>query len=227
MRLRIGPVLAVAALVVSACTSSGGGRKSGVFEARPMILPGQHTVAVRADPFGSIRVPQDEVAYSRMSRAQQVAIRNALGAVDCAHPPKLAGTSVRVVCDDESFVYLLGAPLFTAKDVKKAVAIRPLSPSAQWSVGLTLDSSGADKMYQWTSRYHVPSPVGAFNSAETTAKPPCLQFSTTKCSDFVAYVSGNVVVTVPVTLAPLNSAVSVQGDFTERAATRLAHNITG
>jgi hypothetical protein len=49
----------------------------------------------------------------------------------------------------------------------------------------------------------------------------------TKCSDFLAYVSGNRVVSIPVTLATLDSAVTVAGNFTDESAHQLAHKITG
>ena len=113
MHVRAGwLILAAAALALSACTSSGSGRKTGGnwFQARPLIMPGQHATAVQADPFGSLRVPATEYGYYRLSRREQAQLADALRAVDCAHPPRLAGTVDRVVCDTDSDVLLLGAP---------------------------------------------------------------------------------------------------------------------
>ena len=113
MHVRAGwLILAAAALALSACTSSDSGRKTGGtwFQARPLIMPGQHATAVQADPFGSLRVPATEYGYYRLSRREQAQLADALRAVDCAHPPRLAGTVDRVVCDTDSDVLLLGAP---------------------------------------------------------------------------------------------------------------------
>ena len=103
------------ALVVSACTSSGGsGEKSGHgwFEARPLIMPGRHTTPGHGNPFASLRVPASEYAFYSLRPAQQAALAAALRAVDCAHPPRLAGSADRVVCDADSDAYLLGPALF-------------------------------------------------------------------------------------------------------------------
>src|SRR4051812_16148322 len=93
--VRIGPVV-VAAVVftLAACTSSGGGQSSpGSFEARPLVMPAQHATHIRPHPFGSLHVPADEPAYSRMSRGQRADLVKALRGVDCAHPPTLSGTA--------------------------------------------------------------------------------------------------------------------------------------
>src|SRR5689334_3808970 len=91
----------IAAFVAAGCTSSGGTGtpdKTGGdwFQARPLIMPGQHTTKVRPDPFGSLHVPTNEVAYSNLGRAQQAALAKALQGVDCAHPPRLTNSTDRV-----------------------------------------------------------------------------------------------------------------------------------
>src|SRR5690349_16792329 len=134
MRFRTGwLVAAAAAFAVAACTSSGGGKTDGTwFEARPLIMPGQHATAVRADPFGSLRVPTTEYVYHRLPRRQQAQLANALRSVDCAHPPRLKGSVDRVVCDSDSDVLLLGAPIFTGNDVTHAEPLPPSDTVAGW-----------------------------------------------------------------------------------------------
>lgn len=229
MRVRIGLlVAAAAALALSACSSSGGGRSgAGWFEVRPLIMPGQHTTQARTDPFGSLHVPATERAYAALGSKQRAALRDALRGVDCAHPPTLPGGAVRVACDASSDVLLLGAPIFTGNDVEKATPVPPTASDAQWSLDLALNSTAADKLHRWTTKYHVQSQVGAYNDVQTSAKPPCAAATSTPCSAFLAYVSHDDVVTVPVTFAPAQSFVTVFGDFNEQSASRLARKITG
>ncbi len=229
MRRPIGLVVAAAAAaLMSACTSSGGrDHRGGAFEARPVIMPAQHATAVHTDPFGSLHVPADEAAYSRLSRSQQARLANALRGVDCAHLPKLSGTAVRVACDPDSYVYLLGAPLFNANDVKSATPIAPSDVYVQWRLALSLNSTGGEKMWDWTSQHHTEFPDGMYTVTQTSSKPPCGATVKTPCADFLAYISDDVVVTVPVISDPFRTAVLISGDFDARAAVQLAHKIAG
>jgi preprotein translocase subunit SecD len=224
---------AVFLVAVSACTSSGG-TKTGVeksgggwFQARPLIMPGQRATTVRSDPFGSLRAPTNEDAYNKLSRAQQAHLANALRGVDCAHPPQLSEGADRVVCDADSDVFLLGAPLFTGNDVTRAKSSPPSAGVAGWQVSLSLTPAAADTMSRWTSRHHVAFSSGAFNDVQLSSEPPCGPTSTTQCSDFTAYISDSVVVTVPVWFAAVENSVVINGDFNEAFATRLAHRLAG
>jgi hypothetical protein len=227
MHVRAGwLILAAAALALSACTSSDSGRKTGGtwFQPRPLIMPGQHATAVRADPFRSLRVPATESGYYRLSRREQAQLADSLRAVDCAHPPRLAGTADRVVCDTDSDVLLLGAPIFTGNDVTRAEPLPPSETVAGWRLSLSLTGTAADTMYRWTSRYHVMRQTGVFTDVQMSSKPPCGLAMLTQCSDFTAYLSNGVVVSVPVTFSAVRTVV-VDGDFNEKLVTRLAHKI--
>lgn len=225
MHLRVGPVVvAVAALVVAGCSSSSGSH--GSLEVRPVIMPAQHTTQARPNPFASLRVPTSEAAYERLSRAQQAALAAALRSVNCAHPPTLAGDT-RVVCSHESYAYLVGAPIFTADDVTKATPIPPDDTTPQWSIDLLLGSGGADRAYAWTSRHQMPGQTGVFAVEQRSSKAPCGLFTRTPCSDFLAFISDDVVVAVPPTFNSVSRTVLVRGAFDERSATRLAHQIAG
>lgn len=231
MRLLSGPVFAVvAALAVAACSSSGGGTKtkSGSLEVRPVIMPAEHATNGGANPFASLHVPATEAGYSSLSPTQRTALLNALRHVDCAHPPAFANSSVRVACGSGSYAYLLGAPLFTADNVTSAVPQAPdPNVSFQWNIQLMLDSTGADRVYRWTSEHHAGDPDGEFGAEQSTAKPPCGPGALTPCSDFLAYISNGVVVSVPPTFIPFRSAVTLSGAFNRESATKLAHKITG
>jgi preprotein translocase subunit SecD len=226
-------VAALALVAVSACTSSGGTKpvveKSGGdwFQARPLIMPGQRATTVRSDPFGSLRAPTNEGAYNKLSRAKRADVANALRGVDCAHPPRLSEGADRVLCDTDSDVFLLGAPLFTGDDVTGAKPVPPSASVAGWQVTLTLTSAAGDTMSRWTSRHHVTFQSGAFNDVQVSSKPPCGPATTTPCSDFTAYISDSVVVTVPVWFAAVEDTVVISGDFNEAFATRLAHKLAG
>lgn len=232
MHRRTGRLLAAVALVaVSGCTSSGGTKvpvkKSdrSWFQARALIMPGQHATTVRSDPFGSLRVPTSEDAYNTLSRAQQADLANALRGVDCAHPPRLSGSVDRVLCDTDSNVFLLGAPLFTGDDVTRARPLPPSASVADWQVSLSLTSAAAAAMHRWTSRHHVASRSGAFNDVQTSSVPPCGPNTTTHCADFTAYVNGSVVVTVPVSFAAVQDSVVIGGGFNGASASGLAHKL--
>jgi hypothetical protein len=228
VRLLVPLVAAASALALAGCSSSGDNRPdAGWFQVRPMIMPGQHSTHPQADPFGSLHVPATENGDTALRPTQQAALRAALRRVDCTHLPSLTGSSARVVCDAQSDVFLLGAPLYNGNDVKKAMSLPPSGGNAQWSVGLSLEPAAADRLSRWTSRYHVLSTSGAFNDVQTSAKPPCGATTRTLCSDFLAYVSHDRVVTVPVTFAEVHSVVTVLGAFNEASAERLAHQITG
>jgi len=221
-------VLAATATALSACSSSGGQHTgSGSFEVRPLIIPGLHTTNPRPNPFGSLHVPATEEIYALSTRRQQAALNAALRSVDCAHPPTLSGSADRVLCDKQSDAFLLGAPIFTGHDVTKAVPIPPNDSTAQWGVQLTLTSTGNDKLNQWTTKHHSVAQSGEFNDIQTSPKPPCGLRLPTSCSAFLAYISNDTVVTVPVTFAPTISVVTVQGAFNEASATRFANEIAG
>lgn len=228
MRLRGGLlVAAAAALALSACTSSGGKSGAEWFEARALIMPGQHATQVRADPFRSVHVPANEQAYAALSPAQRSALKEALRGVDCAHPPAIPGSSVRVVCDADSDVFLLGSLIFNGNDVKKATPLPASDVNPQWSLSLSLNPAATGRLGRWTSQHHVASGTGTFNDVQTSSKPPCALFARTQCSDFLAYVSHDRVLTVPVTTAPTDSVITVYGPFDEASVSRLAREIAG
>lgn len=229
MRFQIGRRVAIAAaLAVSACTSSGGGKTAktggGWFQARPLIMPAQPAKAVHSGPFES-HVPTTEAAYNRLSRTQRADLVTALRGVACAHPPHLSQSADRIVCDAAAEVFLLGAPLFTADDVTGAQPIPPSTNVAGWQVSLSLNPAAADKLYQWTLGHHVTAQSGAFNDVQTSAEPPCGPTTTTLCSNFTAYISDGVVVTVPVSFAPVEKNVVISGEFDEAFARQLAHKL--
>jgi hypothetical protein len=225
VRLRV--VLPVVAAITAACSSSGGHTGSSSFEVRPLIMPGLHTTHPRPNPFGSMHVPATEEAYAGLSHRQQAALKRALRAVDCAHPPTLSGTAAEVRCDKQSDAFLLGAAIVTGQDVEKASPIPPNDRIAQWSVQLTLTPTGTEKLKQWTTRHHSVAQSGEFSDVQRSAKPPCGPSLRTACSDFLAYLSDDTVVTVPVTFAPTISVVTVLGAFNQVSATRLADSVTG
>ncbi len=220
--------VAAAALVVAACTSSGGnGEKSGHdwFQARALIMPGQRATTVHANPFGSLHVPTSEYAYYSLKPAQQADLAAALRAVDCAHPPRLAGTADRVVCDTASDVFLLGPALFTGNDIQDAKPLAPSGGVVGWQVSMSLTSAAARSMHRWTSRHHVLSEVGTYNDVQTSRQPPCSLDMKTQCADFVAFINHNVVVTIPVWSVPTTDMIMIDGVFREAFATRLAREL--
>jgi hypothetical protein len=227
MHVRTGwLVAAAAALAVSSCTSSSSGAQSGGnwFQARPLIMPGQHATGVRPDPFGSLRVPTSEYGYYRLTRRQQAQLTTALHGVDCAHPPRVAGGADRVMCDSDSDVLLLGPIIFTGNDVTGAEPLPPTDTVAGWQLSLTLTEAAANKMYRWTTRYHSMKQTGVFTDVQTSAKLPCSLAMATQCSDFTAYLANNMVVSVPVTFSAVRGVVVI-GSFNEKVATQLGHKI--
>lgn len=235
MGSRMGRLVAAAAVAVAmpACTSSGGAKGSdeksgaGWFQARPLIMPGQHATTARADPFGSLQVPTSEDAYRKLSRTQRADLANAVHGVSCAHPPHLSETAGRVACDTGADVFLLGAALFTGNDVVRATPMAPSADVEGWRVSLSLTSAAAERMYRWTSGHHVTAQSGAFNDVQTSSTPPCGPTMTTRCSDFTAYISDGVVVSIPVSFAAFGNTVVISGDFSEAFAAELVRKLAG
>ena len=192
-------------------------------------MPAQHATGAQANAFDSLHVPADEDTYSRLSRSQQAKLADALRGVDCAHPPALSDTNAVVVCDAQSFAYLVGAPIVTGSNVTAAAPIAPTfnGVTDQWRIALSLDSAGGDKMWEWTSQHHTDFPDGEYGVTQTSSKLPCGLTTHAPCSDYLAYISDGLVVTVPVTFDPFRTAVIVSGDFNKASATRLAHKIGG
>jgi hypothetical protein len=223
-------VAVFAVFVSAACTSSGGAGPDqrtggGWFQARPLIMPGQHTTTAHSESFGSLRVPTSEASYSRLSRAQRAALTNALRSVDCARPPTIPGSADRVVCDADRDAFLLGAPLFTGNDVTKADTIAPSASVQGWEVSFSLTPTAANKLYRWTSQHHSEVQSGVFNDVQTSSKPPCGVFRLVPCAAFAAYISNGLVVTVQVWFAAAGYRLVIQGAFHKAFAVRLSQRL--
>jgi preprotein translocase subunit SecD len=129
-----------------------------------------------------------------------------------------------VVCDSDSYAYLLGAPIFSGSDVKRATPIAPTADgvTTQWRIALSISSAAGERMWDWTSQHHSQFLSGMFGVTQTSSTPPCGTTVRTACADFLAYVNDGAVVTVPVTYDPFRTAIIVSGDFDKASATRLA-----
>jgi hypothetical protein len=188
--------------------------------------PNPFATLAQADP--SLHIPATEDAFARLSATQQSELATALAHVDCGNIPVLSATMARVVCDtDGSIVYLIGEPIFTGDDVASA---EPVTPSAggspAWAVRIELTTSGADSWRRWTSKYHVANGDTSHGPVQTRSSPACGLSAPIPCSDFVAFVIGDEALSVPITLAVLDSVTQISGNFDKAYATALAHQLS-
>ena len=195
---------------------------------------------VKADPGLKNLVPNAETcpspsqtgtcrAFSTLSAARQEAISAALRNFDCSSAVSEPDQANRyyIACDNSSgtsVAYLLGHVVVKGSQVDSATAQAPSTgsggSSAEWTVALTLKSSGGDKWNKWTSKYHTSSTnVSAVQTSDTA---PCGPSTGTPCSDFVAFTLNGEVVSAPVTNAVLDTQTSISGGFTQSSSDKLA-----
>jgi preprotein translocase subunit SecD len=194
---------------------------------------------LKADP--KLKIPNAEnctkpapskcTAYSALSAAQQQEIAAALQNYDCTAAQAEADLPLGhyVACDTKGQVaYLLGAVVVRGRDIDSASAQAPnlgggQGGSAEWTVALTLGSTGADSWNAWTSKYNTPS--ANVSSVQTSATAPCGPAASIPCSDFVGFTLDGQVISAPVTTAALSRQTTISGSFTQTTANQLAQEL--
>jgi hypothetical protein len=192
----------------------------GVSEIRGLVTATQRSSCVRpscghtpTDEF-----PTTEPTFDALPSLRKAAIARALRNAACATPHARPLTPVEIVCDAHRRAYLLGPTLARGVDVVAATRLRPSPGSTRWSVLVTLDAAAQDALSRYTNQNNVGGtpPTGGPQACGSVAIG-------TPCADYIAFVVDGVVISAPVTLAPITGGtVQISGDFTRDTATLLA-----
>jgi preprotein translocase subunit SecD len=171
----------------------------------------------------SFPVPDSEEQYGRLSATEQQALQAALARTRCSSPTN--GGKYRVVCQGPpttkpTLALLTGPAIVTGRDV---TAARPVPPSAggtpEWGVQVTFTSAGRTAWARYTSAHNL-------NGSAASASVLSCGLTGVPCTDFAAFIIGNVAVSVPATLSAVPAGVlSMIGSFTELEAQQLARQI--
>ena len=174
-------------------------------------------------------VPAAETAYAKLTAAQRQELQTRLTRFDCAsgqpdgpaqsHQPYLACDSKDP--NEAKMVYLLGNVIISRADITGAQANPPgVSGSTEWTVALTLNSSGATAWAAYTGAHNTGGQAG---SASITSCGP----DGTPCADYVGVTVDGAVVSSPVLMDAINDRTTqIAGGFTRESATRLASQLS-
>ena len=169
-------------------------------------------------------------AYTALSTTQQQEIESALSALDCGgtQAEQDRPTSYYYACDDGTtygtkVAYLLGFVVVPGRLIDSASAQAPSGQNGQveWTVALTLTSSGADRWSAWTSKYNTTSNATVIAGQSGV----CAAASAVPCSDFVAFTLDGQVISAPITQAALSENTQISGNFTPDTARSLAQEL--
>ncbi|MDT4929394.1 MAG: preprotein translocase subunit SecD [Pseudonocardiales bacterium] len=170
--------------------------------------------------------------YTALSSTQQQEIAAALRNYDCnaAQTEADLANNYYLACDVSSgtkIAYLLGHVVVAGRQIDSASAQAPNTSgqggSADWTVALTLGSSGADRWSAWTSKYNTTQT--GVTAVQTSTTAPCGTQAAVPCSDFVGFTLDGQVISAPVTQAALSRQTQISGGFNQTSANDLAKQL--
>ena len=192
----------------------------GVFEVRGLVTATRLSSCAGA-ACGRTRpadLPTTEAAFAEVSAARKAVVTRALTNANCATPDPNPKAPALIACNPLRRAFLLGPTITSGVDVVAATPVGPSEGSTQWSVLVTLDAAGADALAAYTRQNNAGGrpPTGTPDSCGRGAIG-------TPCADFIAFLVDGVVLSAPVTLAPITGgSVQIVGNFTQDTATLLA-----
>jgi preprotein translocase subunit SecD len=172
-----------------------------------------------------VKLPDPSTVYQSKglsdALAQQVAAQ--LTKYDCSRSQDAPDprNDYYLACDTSGLAYLLGPVVVPGSQIDNASAIAPNASggSLQWSVQLTLKSSGSSAWAKYTGAHNV----NGSNSAPAVAQ--CSQAGT-PCADYVGFTLDGKVISAPVNLNAINGqATQITGNFDQKTATALAREL--
>jgi preprotein translocase subunit SecD len=231
------PLAAATPSATSSATSSASptATSSATPTATPTATASTSVPARVADPLQGIgfTVPTSETAYNALSSTQKQTLSAALARIDCAsteNEPDVA-TKYFIACDTNSnstaqLAYLLGPIIVPGHEIAGAGAVAP-NPSnglLQWSVELSLKSTGEANWAKYTSAHNV------HNQDTSGANITTCGSSSVACADFVAFTLDGVAISTPINQEAINGGkTQITGGgangFTQSSATTLANQL--
>ena len=186
-----------------------------------------------ADPLKglSFAVPKDDTAFNKLSTAQKQELQTRLANFDCTSDQpdgQAERTQAFIACDNKdpnkaTSVFLLGPVIVPGTEISSASANPPdfsgNGGSAQWTVSLSLKSSGSKAWASYTGKHNTG---GQDISTPITSCGP----SGTPCADYVAFTLDGAVVSSPYNRDAINGqATQISGNFTQSSANLLAREL--
>ncbi|MFN2561617.1 MAG: protein translocase subunit SecD [Jatrophihabitans sp.] len=227
-------------------TASASGSASSSSAAAPAkCLTDPLATVFKADPTLKAKMPNAETcpspglaakdckAYSALSATQQQEIAAALRNYDCnaAQTELDKPDSYYVACGDLGGAqggFLLGHVIVKGRQIDSASAQAPSvsgNGSTEWTVSLTLGSSGADRWNAWTGKYNTKGQSAKSPIDDGGGTPKCGSSATLPCSTYVGFTLNGQVISYPVTEAVLDTRTSISGSFTQSTANALAKEL--
>jgi preprotein translocase subunit SecD len=181
----------------------------------------------------TFKVPTTEAAFDKLTQAQQQELATALTTLDCTSTQQEQDlpNSYFLACDTNdnrtaSLAYLLGPVIVPGHEIKGASAVAPNASQGQtqWTVSLSLKSTGQANWAKYTSAHNIGG-----DSSQTAGPTQCAS-SGTPCADFVAFTLDGVAVSVPVNESAINGgSTQISGGggngFTPKQARDLANKL--
>jgi preprotein translocase subunit SecD len=193
-------------------------------------------VARTANPFRSLTftIPTSEDAFNKLPAADQQQLQTALAGLDCTstQTEKDDPKTYFLACDTNSnataqLAYLLGPVIVPGHEIKTAAAQAPnvSNGSTQWTVSLSLKSTGQAAWGDYTTKHNIG---GSSNS--TGGSTQCGVSTGTPCADFVAFTLDGVAISTPVNEGAINGgSTQISGGsaspFTQSSANSLANKL--
>jgi preprotein translocase subunit SecD len=201
----------------------------------PTPSPSATTPPRVADPLKGLgfTVPTTEAAYTALSSTQQQTLQAAMANLDCASTGDETdvATGDFLACDTADngtaqLAYLLGPIIVPGHEISGADAQAP-NPSAgttQWSVSLSLKTTGQANWAKYTSAHNIN------NADSSTFNITTCGASSAPCADYVAFTLDGVAISTPINEEAINGGkTQITGGgangFTPSSAKTLANEL--
>ncbi len=188
------------------------------------------TVPCVAEPLKglSFPIPTTEAEFDKLSATQKQQLQAALTTTDCTRTsdqPDNAKTYV--ACDDGKtygvrLAYLFGPTIVPGTEISRAAASAP-NPSAgttEWTVNLSMKSTGQANWAKYTSAHNIGKDGGQGGAVTQCGA------GGTPCADYVGFVLDGQVISAPVNQSAINGGnTQITGNFTQTTANDLANQL--
>ncbi|CAN5578686.1 protein translocase subunit SecD [soil metagenome] len=156
--------------------------------------------------------PKDATAYNALTTAQQTSVQTVLAAWDCSNkslrPLDQVDKPLVSCSQDGTAKYLLGAVIVEGKQIKSANAVAPGSNGTnfEWSISLSLKTTGQQQWASYTSKHNEQSNAGDI-------------------ANTVAYTLDSDVIQAATISTTITGDTSISGSFTQTTANDFANSL--
>jgi preprotein translocase subunit SecD len=195
--------------------------------ATPTPSPTATVPPATATPFAGLTfpIPTSDTAFNKLTSTQQQELQAALSTFDCnaAQNEKDDPNSYFIACQGGQEAFLLGTVIVPGREISGAAAQAPniSQGQTQWSVELSLKSTGSRNWSKYTAAHNIHGSTGTSPSVASCGA------TGTPCADFVAFTLDGNVISAPVNndAIPEGSKTQITGNFTQSTAKELADQL--